>query len=130
MTAIVWAEAPIAKRHDRAAFDCGDPDLNLYLQRFARQNHESGGAKCFVAVPSDAPARILGFYTLSPASIEYSARPLSRRKVSAVTRCLCFASAGSPLIERRNARGSAALSCCVRPTAASASPMMSTASLC
>ena len=23
--------------------------LNLYLQRFARQNHESGGAKCFVA---------------------------------------------------------------------------------
>ena len=66
MTALVWDEAPIAKRHDRAAFDCGDPDLNLYLQRFARQNHESGGAKCFVAAPSDAPARILGFYTLSP----------------------------------------------------------------
>jgi GNAT superfamily N-acetyltransferase len=43
-----------------------------YLQKFARQNHESGGAKCFIAAPTDAPARVLGFYTLSPASIEYS----------------------------------------------------------
>jgi GNAT superfamily N-acetyltransferase len=80
VTAIVWDEAPIAKRHDRATFDCGDPDLNLYLQKFARQNHESGGAKCFIAAPSDAPARILGFYTLSPASIEYSRTPALAKK--------------------------------------------------
>jgi len=80
MTAIVWDEAPIAKRHDRAAFDCGDADLNLYLQKFARQNHESGGAKCFVAAPADAPARILGFYTLSPASIDYARTPALAKK--------------------------------------------------
>ena len=80
MTAIAWEEAPIGKRHDRAAFDCGDPDLNLYLQKFARQNHESGGAKCFIAAPSDAPARVLGFTTLSPASIEYSRTPALAKK--------------------------------------------------
>jgi GNAT superfamily N-acetyltransferase len=80
MTALVWDEAPIAKPHDRAAFDCGDPDLNLYLQKFARQNHESGGAKCFIAAPSDAPARILGFYTLSPSSIESSRTPALAKK--------------------------------------------------
>ncbi len=80
MTAIVWGEAPIAKRHDRAAFDCGDGDLNLYLRRYARQNHESGGAKCFVAAPSDTPARILGFYTLSPASLEYARTPALAKK--------------------------------------------------
>ena len=80
MTALVWDEAPIAKRHDRAAFDCGDADLNLYLQKYARQNHESGGAKCFVAAPSNAPARILGFYTLSPASLEYSRTPALAKK--------------------------------------------------
>jgi GNAT superfamily N-acetyltransferase len=80
MTAIAWDEAPIAKQHDRAAFDCGDPDLNLYLQKFARQNHESGGAKCFIAAPSNAPARVLGFYTLSPASIEYSRTPALAKK--------------------------------------------------
>ena len=80
MTAIVWDEAPIAKRHDRAAFDCGDADLNLYLQKFARQNHESGGAKCFVAAPADAPARILGFYTLSAASLDYARTPAIAKK--------------------------------------------------
>jgi GNAT superfamily N-acetyltransferase len=80
MTAIAWYEAPIGKQHDRAAFDCGDSDLNLYLQKFARQNHESGGAKCFIAAPSDAPARVLGFYTLSPASIEYSRTPALAKK--------------------------------------------------
>jgi hypothetical protein len=32
-------------------------DPNLYLQEFARQNHESGGAEYFVARPSDALAR-------------------------------------------------------------------------
>jgi GNAT superfamily N-acetyltransferase len=80
MTALVWEEAPITKRHDRAGFDCGDPDLNLYVQKFARQNHESGGAKCFVASPSDAPVRILGFYTLSPASLEYSRTPALAKK--------------------------------------------------
>ena len=80
MTALVWDEAPIAKLHDRAAFDCGDADLNLYLQKFARQNHESGGAKCFVAAPSDAPTRVLGFYTLSPASLDYARTPAVAKK--------------------------------------------------
>jgi GNAT superfamily N-acetyltransferase len=75
MTDLTWGEAPIGKKHDRTAFDCGDADLNLYLQRFARQNHESGGAKCFVAVPVDSTTRVLGFYTLSPASLEYARTP-------------------------------------------------------
>jgi GNAT superfamily N-acetyltransferase len=80
MTGLTWEEAPIGKQHDRAAFDCGDADLNLYLHRFARQNHESGGAKCFVASPIDAPARVLGFYTLSPASLEYARTPALAKK--------------------------------------------------
>jgi GNAT superfamily N-acetyltransferase len=80
MTALVWDEAPIAKRHDRAAFDCGDADLNLYLRKFARQNHDSGGAKCFVAAPSETQTRILGFYTLSPASLDYARTPALAKK--------------------------------------------------
>ena len=82
MTKLVWEEAPLGRSHDRGAFDCGDDDLNTYLKRYARQNHESGGAKCFVAVPTETPARILGFYTISPASIAFSQTP------SAVTRGL------------------------------------------
>jgi GNAT superfamily N-acetyltransferase len=80
VTALVWEEKPLAKHHDRAAFDCGNTDLNLYLQRYARQNHESGGAKCFVATSAGTPARVLGFYTLSPASIEYARTPALVKK--------------------------------------------------
>ena len=69
---VAWQEAPIGKLHDRKAFDCGEPVLNAYLQRFARQNHESGGAKTFVATPIGAAERVLGYYTLSPASIDYA----------------------------------------------------------
>jgi GNAT superfamily N-acetyltransferase len=75
MTALLWEEGPLGKHHDRNAFDCGEDDLDTYLKRYARQNHESGGAKCFVATPRTEPARILGFYTLSPASIEFNRTP-------------------------------------------------------
>ena len=80
MRAFAWNEAPIGKAHDRAAFDCGDADLNLYVQKFARQNHESGGAKCFVVAPLDIPTRVLGFYTLSPASLDYTRTPALAKK--------------------------------------------------
>jgi GNAT superfamily N-acetyltransferase len=72
---LTWREAPIGKTHDRKSFDCGEPELNAYLQRFARQNHESGGAKTFLATPTSSATTILGYYSLSPASIEYSRTP-------------------------------------------------------
>jgi GNAT superfamily N-acetyltransferase len=72
---LAWQEKPLGKVHDRKAFDCGDVALNTYLQRFARQNHASGGAKTFVAVEANAPNIVLGFYTLSPASIDYARTP-------------------------------------------------------
>jgi len=75
MNDLVREESPLAKHHDRAAFDCGDLDLNTYLQRYARKNHDKGGAKCFIASAVGAPARILGFYTLSPASIDIDRAP-------------------------------------------------------
>lgn len=77
---LVWQEAPLDRAHDRKAFDCGEPALNDYLKKFARQNHESGGAKTFVAVEASAPTTILGYYTLSPASIDYARTPAVVRR--------------------------------------------------
>lgn len=76
-----WREEPIGRQHDRAGFDCGTPELNEYLARYARQNHESGGAKTFVAVSDAAPTRILGFYSISPGSVDFTRVPaeLTRR---------------------------------------------------
>jgi GNAT superfamily N-acetyltransferase len=72
---LVWREEPIARHHDRKAFDCGSLELNDYLVRFARQNHESGGTRTFVAVAPDKPAQVLGFYTISPGSVEFARVP-------------------------------------------------------
>jgi len=75
-----WHEEPISKRHDRAGFDCGETVLNEYLRRYARQSHEMGGAKTFVAIDDADSATILGFYSLSPASIEYARSPVIVRR--------------------------------------------------
>lgn len=77
---LVWQGAPLDRAHDRKAFDCGEPALNDYLKKFARQNHESGGAKTFVAVEASAPTTVLGYYTLSPASIDYARTPAVVRR--------------------------------------------------
>jgi len=78
---IDWREEPIARHHDRKAFDCGSPELNDYLQRHARQNHESGGAKTFVATPIGDRTIVLGYYSISPGAIEFARVPheLTRR---------------------------------------------------
>jgi GNAT superfamily N-acetyltransferase len=70
-----WHEDAIERHHDRKNFDCGSAALNEYLTRYARQNHESGGAKTFVAVPPATPSRVLGYYSISPGSIEFTRVP-------------------------------------------------------
>jgi len=75
-----WHEEPITKKHDREAFDCGEEALNEFLRRYARKSHELGGAKTFLAVDDAADKAILGFYSLSPASVDYARTPeLPRR---------------------------------------------------
>jgi GNAT superfamily N-acetyltransferase len=75
MTVSAWHEEPISKRHDREAFDCGETALNEFLQRYARKNHEMGGAKTFLAIDDADDKTILGYYSLSPASIAYARTP-------------------------------------------------------
>ncbi len=70
----IWHEEPIGKHHNRDAFDCGDKALNQFLHRHARQSHEKGGAKTYLAVSEDNE-KVLGYYSLSPASIAYERAP-------------------------------------------------------
>lgn len=60
------------KDHDRAAFDCGDSELNKYLRLFAGQNqfkHFVGTT--YVATEQDQPFIILGYYTLAATSVPF-----------------------------------------------------------
>jgi GNAT superfamily N-acetyltransferase len=75
MSIPLWHEEPISKRHNREAFDCGDAALNDFLRRHGRQAHDRGGAKTFLAVRDDNPSLVLGFYSISPASVEFSKTP-------------------------------------------------------
>ncbi len=58
-----------SKRHDRASFDCAVEKLNKYLTNLATQHRSKGIATTFVLIDPDEPARILGYYTLSAASL-------------------------------------------------------------
>lgn len=77
-----WREEALTRSHDRTGFDCGVQALNDYLRRYARRNHESGGAKTFVAAAVDAPGTVLGYYTIAPGAVDFADVP------AAVTRSL------------------------------------------
>jgi hypothetical protein len=77
-----------AALHVRQGFDCGHQTLNEYLQRYAKQGQRAGVVRIYVALDQDY--RILGYYTLSAASLsrdslpENEARRLPRYPVPAV----------------------------------------------
>lgn len=75
-----WREEAVAKAHDRAGFDCGQDDLNLFLREHARQSHERGGAKTFLAIDDGDGRTVHGYYSLSPASISAVRAPDTLRR--------------------------------------------------
>jgi GNAT superfamily N-acetyltransferase len=80
MSGRAWREVPIGKQYDREAFDCGEEVLNEFLRRHARKSHERGGSKTFLAVDETDGKTVLGYYTLSPASLTYERTPESLRR--------------------------------------------------
>lgn len=78
------------RRHDRAGFACGEPALERYLREQASQHYRDGIATTHVLVEATAPARILGYCTLSAAQLllqdlrEEARRRLPRYPVPAV----------------------------------------------
>ena len=71
---------PLGKRHERAAFSCGLPELDRYLARRAGQDVRRRIARVFVCTAGETDA-VLGFYTLSALSIDLASLPgqLSRK---------------------------------------------------
>jgi ribosomal protein S18 acetylase RimI-like enzyme len=61
---------PLSKHHHRKKFDCGEKELNHYLQAVASQHAKKGISRTFVLVDVDSPNCILGFVTLTACEIE------------------------------------------------------------
>ncbi|MGE0644410.1 MAG: GNAT family N-acetyltransferase [Nitrospira sp.] len=80
MSVPAWHEEPIGKHHDRKAFDCSDPAMNEFLHRYARQSHDAGGAKTFLAIDNADNTTVLGFYSLAPGALAYADTPEMLRR--------------------------------------------------
>lgn len=58
-------------QHDSAAFTCGEPRIDAYLQQRAAQHSHDGLSTTHVLLDlaRDTPNSIIGFYTLAPATV-------------------------------------------------------------
>lgn len=65
-----WRIEPLARNHIRTDFDCGEPELNDYLAKYARQNQDNGLARTFVAVLEGAPDVVAGYYALTVGALD------------------------------------------------------------
>lgn len=59
----------LQKFHQRKSFNCGQDDLNRFIQQYASQHQKTGTSKTYVAV--DHLLQIQGYYCLSSASISF-----------------------------------------------------------
>jgi GNAT superfamily N-acetyltransferase len=69
-----WIIEPLGKAHDRAAFSCGVPALDDYLQRRASQDAKRRVAAPFMLI-EDGGAAVCGYYTLSQMAVEIEDLP-------------------------------------------------------
>ena len=69
---------PLRASHDRAAFSCGVPLLDKYLQTQASQDMKKSLAAVYVLTPDGKT--ITGFYTLSAYSVELDKIPEENTK--------------------------------------------------
>ena len=77
---VLTVEELNSKRHRRADFSCGVDALDYYLKALATQHRTKGVATSFVLIDSAEPARILGYYSLSAASLRFSQLSEADRK--------------------------------------------------
>jgi GNAT superfamily N-acetyltransferase len=63
--------------HDTADFDCGKPELDVWLKQYALAGQQSGSARVYVVL---AQQRVVAYYALSAASVENNRAPSRVRK--------------------------------------------------
>ncbi len=71
---------PVTEKAELQSFDCGIPELNDYLKRYAGQNHRKGLGSTYVLVPAEGEPLAVGYHTLSMAQVDLQNLPESHRK--------------------------------------------------
>lgn len=78
-SAAAWVIEKLDGRHDRTAFDCGQPLLNDWFRLRAGQYEKKDLARTYVAVrPGEVV--VLGYYAISTHRVSYEALPAEQAK--------------------------------------------------
>jgi GNAT superfamily N-acetyltransferase len=56
---------PLEVGHEVKKFDCGNNELNLFLQTTAGQHQRKFISKTYILVDDEAPTEVMGFYTIA-----------------------------------------------------------------
>lgn len=75
-----WRVHLLDKSFNTDSFDCGVPQLNDYLQKYAKQNQKKNIAKTYVATSGDESKEVLGYYSASTGEIAIESLPESFQK--------------------------------------------------
>ena len=62
----------LSREHDLSVFDCGNPALNVWLQRYAWTNQQADSARTYVTLEGD---RVVGYYALTTGSVHKHESP-------------------------------------------------------
>jgi GNAT superfamily N-acetyltransferase len=62
----------LRRDHDWSDFDCGNPSLNAWLQKFAWTSQQADSARTYVALEDD---RVVGYYALTTGSVHKHESP-------------------------------------------------------
>jgi hypothetical protein len=71
---------PVSREHDRDSFRSRSEQLNTYFRTLARKDAERRVSAAFVMVADEAPATVIGYYTLSAFTVEITDLPEALQK--------------------------------------------------
>lgn len=63
------------KQHNRKGFDCGQPELNAFLQQYAQRHRDAGISKTMVLLDKANSDKIRSYYTLSHSEVKRQSLP-------------------------------------------------------
>jgi len=62
----------LRREHDVSRFNCGNPALTIWLQKFAWMNQQADAARTYVTLQED---RVIGYYALAAGSVHKHESP-------------------------------------------------------
>ena len=74
-----WTIELLAGHHKRDTFSCGEPSLDDYIRKYAKQNAKANVGKTYV-LTRRGDSSVVGYYTVCTGSIAFEPMPENKRR--------------------------------------------------